>query len=278
MEMQKLRQLFQSELQHDFSDEEIQLFYHYYLDDKLGVKLAEIEPNIDFCEAEILKDLEKLKNNVPYQQIVGFAHFFDLKIKVNQHTLIPRPETEELVDWIVKDHQENQAIRILDIGTGSGCIAIALKKMMPKATVMGMDISPDAIEIAKQNAKLNEAEVEFVVQDILSLSRLEQAFDLIVSNPPYIRNFEKSSMHENVLKYEPSTALFVSDEHPLVFYEKIVQLAQRALHKDGALYFEINQYLGKEMKELVAPYFELIELQKDISGNDRMLKTSKIKR
>ena len=198
----------------------------------------------------------------------------DLEFIVDKNVLIPRPETEDLVRWILKDIKDNRSeINILDIGTGSGCIPITLKKQLPNAKVFALDISDNALKIAMQNAKLNHVQIEFIHANILEIEKLDQKFDIIVSNPPYVRELEKNEMQKNVLKHEPELALFVSDEDPLLFYKKIVEFALQNLKNNGAVYFEINQYLGKETQQLLdSTNFYDIELRQDIFGNDRMLK------
>jgi len=189
--------------------------------------------------------------------------------------LIPRPETEELVDWIVKDSKNSSSIRIIDIGTGSGCIAISLAKNLPNAEVFAIDISPEALKIAKHNAKINSVKVHFIETDILNTTTLSNTFDVIVSNPPYVRELEKEQMQQNVLANEPHIALFVKNENPLLFYNKISDLAKTHLLKNGDLYFEINQYLGIETKALLkSKGFKNIELKKDIYAVNRMIKAS----
>ena len=186
--------------------------------------------------------------------------------------LIPRPETEELVSWILSNHDSSTHLKILDIGTGSGCIAIALAKNLPNAQVFAIDVSEKALATAKNNADRNEVKVNFIKQDILNTENLEQSFDIIVSNPPYVRNLEKDEIKQNVLAHEPHLALFVEDQNALIFYDKIANLSQRHLNPNGQLYFEINQYLGKEMVQLLEQKgFSAIELRKDIYGNDRMV-------
>ena len=215
------------------------------------------------------KGLKRLQKHEPIQYILGEIEFFGLPFKVNKNVLIPRPETEELVEWILQDLQEigKDEPRILDIGTGSGCIAVSLAKNLPKALVSAIDISEAALETAKMNAALNGVEVGFLQKDILSMGELTEKYDLIVSNPPYVRELEKHEMKPNVLNNEPETALFVKDENPLLFYDKIAKLAQVGLKKNGGLYFEINQYLGKETEQLIREAGMETELRKDVKGN-----------
>ena len=199
----------------------------------------------------------------------------DLELMVNKQVLIPRPETEELVRWILTDcHAERgRSITILDIGTGSGCIALALAKNCPDARVYALDVSGKALEVAQHNAKQNEVAVTFIQADILTLDILDTSFDIIVSNPPYVRELEKKEMKANVTEYEPKEALFVSDNDPLLFYKAIARFAINNLKKGGSLYFEVNQYLAQETRQLLEDQnFTDIELRKDLFGNDRMLK------
>lgn len=215
----------------------------------------------------------RLQDNEPIQYITQQANFFGYDFKVSPATLIPRPETEELVDWILTEmkKQPQKNWRVLDIGTGTGCIPITIKKEFPFAKVFAIDISVDALKIAQENAINLKADVTFIQQDILQTEQLD-AYDIIISNPPYVRNLEKAEINENVLQHEPHLALFVDDNDPLIFYRKITQLAQKSLNENGMLFFEINQYLGIEMQEMVSEYFKSIELKKDFIQNDRMMK------
>ena len=211
-----------------------------------------------------------LKANIPIQYIIGEAEFYGLKFKVNRHTLIPRPETEELVQWIL----EHEFISLLDIGTGSGCISIAVKKNK-NVEVSAVDVSEPALLMAKENAKINEVNINFSIQDILKTDSLKR-FDLIISNPPYVLEKEKGLMLNNVLDNEPHSALFVSNENPLLFFKKIAELAYVSLSKNGLLFFEINESFGVEIVELLKHIgFVDIELKKDINEKDRMLKAIK---
>jgi len=222
--------------------------------------------------------IEKLKQYKPIQYIVGETEFFGLPFKVNEHTLIPRPETEELVSWIINDYNEGGFSKknILDIGTGSGCIAVSLAKNIVDTSISAIDISFGAIEIAKQNAIFNNVDIEFIRKDILNTESLNKNYDIIVSNPPYVRELEKEMMQANVLNHEPASALFVSNENPLLFYKKIAQLAKDSLPEGGILYFEINEYLSKDLKILLTKLgFSSISLKKDLFGKDRMMKAYK---
>ena len=251
------------------------LFEHYFNISR--VKMA-LEPGLRLSESEMLtfhfavKDLLK---NKPLQYIIGETEFCDLKFKVNESTLIPRPETSELVTKIVNGQQttDNRQISILDIGTGSGCIAISLAKHIAGSKVYALDISEKALEIAKENAISNNADVTFIHDDILSLrNNIDTKFDIIVSNPPYVRELEKAEMRDNVLNWEPHTALFVSDNDPLIFYRTILEFAKTHLNENGEVWFEINEYLGKEMTELCkAMGFSDVEINKDFRGKERVI-------
>ncbi|MHC5353946.1 peptide chain release factor N(5)-glutamine methyltransferase [Myroides sp. LJL115] len=224
---------------------------------------------------QVLKDLKQAK---PIQYIFNTAYFYDLIFKVTPDTLIPRSETEELVEWILDSLEDkNKAISILDIGTGSGCIGITLAKNLPNAKVTLMDVSPNALEVALYNAKANDVKVNTIEQDVLALEQLKDTYDIIVSNPPYVRELEKVEIHSNVLDNEPHLALFVSDNDPLIFYRKIVHLATANLPKGGMLFFEINQYLGQGTLDLFNQLdFNQPILRKDLKQNDRMIKAVKL--
>ena len=220
--------------------------------------------------SKIKQIVAELKTHKPIQYILGKTEFYGLKIKVNEHTLIPRPETEQLVDWILKEN----FVAALDIGTGSGCIPIALAKNTD-AKVLAIDVSEDALLIAEENAKNNEVEIDFIHQDILQTNYLQKV-DLIVSNPPYVLESEKEKIQENVLDYEPELALFVEDKNPLIFYKKIASLAINFLNENGKLFFEINAKFGKETIEMLVDIgFVNIELKKDMNDKDRMIKAIK---
>ena len=249
-----------------------------YLHNLKRIDLA-LNPSFEISEGEVQKwesIISELKTEKPIQYIIGETWFYDSKFYVNEHTLIPRPETEELVDWIVATEKKNdkkEKLTILDIGTGTGCIPISLKKNLPQAEVSAIDVSEEALKVAQRNALENKVEINFMLQNILETEDLKQQFDIIVSNPPYVRNMEKQEIKKNVLAFEPHLALFVEDNDALLFYRKIAQLALKSLTPNGLLFFEINQYLGKETVELLENLgFKNIELKKDIYGNDRMIK------
>ena len=220
--------------------------------------------------------IRRLQKNEPIQYIIGIESFFGLTFEVNPNVLIPRPETQELVSWIIEDYQSDDSVQILDIGTGSGCIPISLGKQLSKAEVESWDISEGALEVASRNCERNGVKVLLRQKDVLKSTPEGNLYDVIVSNPPYITNKEKVEMESNVLDWEPSLALFVPDEDPLLFYRKIAQLGCDMLKEGGSLYFEINRAYGEEtilmLKELG---YNQIELKKDSWGNDRMIKAKR---
>jgi release factor glutamine methyltransferase len=215
----------------------------------------------------------ELKAGKPLQYIFAETFFYGLKFHVSPAVLIPRPETEELVEWILETAGAGKSLikTILDIGTGSGCIAVTLKKHLPETQVTAMDIAAPALVVAKENARANGVEVSFIQEDILLYKGLNN-YDLIVSNPPYIKEEERSEMHENVLNFEPHQALFVNNEEPLIFYKAIADYALLCLNKEGLLFFEINAALGGEtVSMLKSKGFNSIVLKKDMQGKDRMI-------
>lgn len=263
--------------------QEIESFFFIlteYLHNLKRVDVA-LNPNFELSEDDVKKwnaILSELQQEKPIQYITGEAWFYGLRFEVNENTLIPRPETEELVEWILNSSiiHHPSSINILDIGTGTGCIPISLKANLPQANVSAIDVSEKALEVARRNAVSNKVEINFIQTNILEVEDLNQYFDIIVSNPPYVRNLEKEEIKKNVLEYEPHLALFVEDTDALLFYRKIAQLALKNLAPNGLLFFEINQYLGKETVELLENMgFKNIELKKDIYGNDRMVKSTR---
>lgn len=239
-----------------------------------------IKGNERLSESELLsfiRVVKRLKQSEPIQYILGETEFYGLNFKVNKAVLIPRPETEELVDWIIKSH-ENENLDIFDIGTGSGCIPVSLKMNISHSRVKAIDISQEALEVAKKNADLNKTEVEFTQLDISDENEWERLgkYDIIVSNPPYVLESEKELMEKNVLGYEPEIALFVKEDSPLVFYQHILKFAQTHLKDGGNIYFELNEKLGQSLIELCSSFgFSTCELKKDLRDKDRMLRCSK---
>jgi len=278
MKIKQYRTQFIKELSPLYDAYEAESFFYLILEDKHKLRQIDLALNheLNFSEKDFIvwdSLLDDLKNEVPIQYLLGKTSFYGLDFEVNENVLIPRPETEELVEWIINENKgRSKEIKILDIGTGSGCIAISLAKNLPKAKVYAIDVSKKALDTAKRNAINNNVDVTFMLKDILELEILKSDYDIIVSNPPYVRNLEKAEIKKNVLDFEPHLALFVDDNDALIFYRKIAALAQKNLLENGQLYFEINQYLGKEMIDLLERMnFKNIELRKDIYDNDRMI-------
>ncbi|GEM55995.1 protein-(glutamine-N5) methyltransferase, release factor-specific [Flavobacterium branchiophilum NBRC 15030 = ATCC 35035] len=277
MKIKEYQSFFHESLKGLYDAMEIEHFFYLILEQKRQLRRVDLalEPHLTFSAIEIKEwhiILDQLLQQKPIQYILGTTSFYGMDFLVNENVLIPRPETEELVDLILKKNPSKASFKILDVGTGSGCIAIALAKNRLHYQVTALDVSEKALTIAQQNATSNGVSIQFWHQNILDCDDLGQNFDIIVSNPPYVRQLEKAEMHQNVLGYEPALALFVSDEKPLVFYEKITQLAQKNLTPEGQLFFEINQYLGPEMVVLLEQYhFQNVTLLKDIYGNERII-------
>ena len=275
--LKELKNNFTSTLSSLYPSEEIQSFFNIFSEKYLNISRIEIALNPERVISEEVsekyqKALLRLKNHEPVQYIIGETEFFGLPFKVNKHTLIPRPETEELVDWILSEKTINT---ILDIGTGSGCIAISLAKDLPDSKISALDISDEALKIAHENAEMNKVEVDFFQADILNTKTLPKKYDIIVSNPPYVRELEKKQMQRNVLKFEPNSALYVNDNDPLLFYRVISHLAKKHLQPNGKLFFEINEYLADKLIQLLRREgFQNIQVKKDIFGKDRMIKCS----
>jgi release factor glutamine methyltransferase len=284
MQIKKYRDYFIETLTPIYDAVEVESFFYLILEQYHQMKRIDLalQPESIFTEIQIEdwnKILAKLQQEIPIQYILGKTHFYGLDFEVDENVLIPRQETEELVEWIITNQQisklKNQ--QILDIGTGSGCIAISLAKNIPAAKVSAIDVSEKALSVAQKNADLNQVDVTFIHQNILETEDLQASFDIIVSNPPYVRNLEKAEIKKNVLAHEPHLALFVEDYDALIFYRKIAELAQKNLKENGQLYFEINQYLGKEMVDLLESMgFVEVALRKDIYGNDRMIMATKL--
>jgi release factor glutamine methyltransferase len=233
-----------------------------------------VEENI---KAEILEKLGELMAHKPIQYVTGTAYFHDLELNVNPSVLIPRPETEELVKWVADDHKDEGGLRILDIGTGSGCIILTLGRLLRDPHLTAVDISEKAIGTASGNAGKYDIRVDFKIVDILEKNDLAElgTYDLVISNPPYVRESEKSGMMTNVLNYEPPAALFVPDSDPLLFYRAIARFSKQHLSENGELYLEINESFGKELVFLLKREgFSEIILKKDMQGKDRMVRCS----
>lgn len=278
MLLREFRNDFRESLSGIYDSHEVDSFFYLiskYFHQMSRVDLA-LNPDFDITDIEVGKwktIIAQLQLQKPIQYILGETEFFGLSFTVTSAVLIPRPETEELVDWILKNNLDtSEKLQILDIGTGSGCIPISLAKNLENAKLSAIDVSTEALKIAAINAHRNSVEINFIEKDILKTNDLDKTYNIIVSNPPYVRELEKQEMQKNVFEYEPHLALFVEDEDALIFYLKITQLASKSLSEGGQLYFEINQYLGNRMLDLLNEYnFRDIELRKDIYGNDRMI-------
>ena len=297
MNLKELKDNFIHSISEIYPSEEIQSFFNLLAEKYLNLTRIEIALHPDKEVSEENKKIfevaiQRLQQFEPIQYIIGETEFFGLPFIVDKSVLIPRPETEELVNWIILEKRgerrdsffANEKPKvILDIGTGSGCIAISLAYSLHNDKISAIDISEGAINIARQNAIANNVSVNFQLMDILKFKQEpwnlvfeDLIFDTIVSNPPYIREQEKSQIEPNVIKYEPALALFVEDNDPLLFYRKIAQFSQKYLKPDGALFFEINEYLSKDLSQMLNQEgFVEIEIRKDIFGKDRMVKCKK---
>ena len=286
MNINKFRDYFNKTLKKLYPTSEIDTFLFLLLEEYLNFKRIDVvlKSNFEISPEDLtlLKSSTKLlEQEVPIQYILGKTEFYGFPFILNEHVLIPRPETEELVTSVLNKiskleplHpiEKEKKLKILDIGTGSGCIPISLKRSLPFAEITAIDIANEALIIAQKNASLNKVNINFIRQNILKTTALDDIYDIIISNPPYVRVSEKIEIKNNVLKNEPHLALFVEDNNPLIFYSKIAELAKSHLTKNGTLFFEINQYLGKETAELIKlKGFNKIQLKKDIFGHDRII-------
>ncbi len=289
MNINKFRDYFNKTLKKLYPTSEIDTFLFLLLEEYLNFKRIDVvlKSNFEISPEDLtlLKSSTKLlEQEVPIQYILGKTEFYGFPFILNEHVLIPRPETEELVTSVLSKisklerlHpiEKEKKLKILDIGTGSGCIPISLKRSLPFAEITAIDIANEALIIAQKNASLNKVNINFIQQNILKTTGLDDIYDIIISNPPYVRVSEKIEIKNNVLKNEPHLALFVEDNNPLIFYSKIAELAKSHLTKNGTLFFEINQYLGKETVELIKlKGFNKIQLKKDIFGHDRIIVAS----
>jgi release factor glutamine methyltransferase len=294
MTIKQYRAHFNKSIKHLYPTSEIDSFFFLILEEYMDLKRIDVVLKSDFYLDKKSLNLmqiatKQLEQEIPIQYIIEKTEFFGLPFNINKEVLIPRPETEELVERVIKEvsliktyktdsneTKNEKQLKILDIGTGSGCIAISLKKELPSSKISAIDVSNEALRIAKKNALLNKVDINFIHLDILKTNNLDKLYDVIVSNPPYVRELEKKEMKNNVLNNEPHLALFVDNKNPLLFYNKIAELAKNFLTKNGQLHFEINQYLGKETIKLLAEKgFKNIQLKKDIFGNDRIISAFK---
>lgn len=280
--IKSVKQYFFERLSNQFSHRELRMMFGLLVQKRLGVESSEVH----FLEEQKLSEsdllyfrsaVKRLQADEPFQYIVNETEFYGISVYTDMRALIPRPETEELVDWVLKDI-ENSPKKIVDVCTGTGCIALALASKLKNTSVFGIDISEEALSLAKENANRLQFPVEFYNVDILKekLPFPNESIDIIVSNPPYITESEKDKMALNVLNYEPHIALFVENEKALIFYEKIAKQALLKLKNGGSLYFEINESFGKETVDLLMELgFSSVELKKDLQDKDRMIKAIK---
>ena len=282
MKITEMRKLMADELRELYPEREISHLWEQLSDWATGldrIKLA-LEPDRELTRREFEKlqlGLEALKRFEPVQYITGKAWFYGYELQVSKDVLIPRPETEELVHWILEEHKDRMGLKVLDIGTGSGCIAIALGKKLDHPSITATDVSQAALDIAGKNINLHGLSIHLLTADILDRSLWTESgrYDIIVSNPPYVRISEKKDMLPNVLNYEPALALFVDDDDPLVFYRAIGEFARNNLSDHGCLYLEINENLGKDTLQLMRGIgFLVAEVKRDMQGKERMLKAS----
>ena len=277
MTLKEIRQKFIYDLNSLYTSNEIETFFYWSIEDVLQLKRVDFSLNPNQNLSETSKDvldsiIKRLTNQEPIQYILGYTEFYGLQFKVNPKVLIPRPETEDLVDWVIRDYKSNKTLNVLDLGTGSGCIPISIKKNLPQHQVYGVDISEEALQVARHNARINTVEVSFMQHDVLALRSFPVETDIIISNPPYVKYAEQSEISKNVLEYEPHLALFVANNNPLVFYQKICELAKNN-SRPTSVYFELNEYHTKDylaMLETIGCSF--YEFRKDYRAKTRMLK------
>lgn len=273
------------ELEELYTPEEAVNIMRLVFQEKLGLSRADVAVNNNQAVDEksrklIFQIAEKLMEGQPVQQLIGSVRFLDCKLRVNKNVLIPRPETEELADLIIKENKHQEELHVLDVGTGSGCLAIALSNHLPESFVSALDISQPALELARINAIANNAVVDFLNLDILNEDNWKKlrTYDIIVSNPPYVLESEKVAMHTNVLNHEPHLALFAPQDQPLLFYDKIADMAVKRLAKNGVLYFEINAAYGGDVRRLLKKKgFEEVKVLGDLSGRDRFVRAKLVK-
>jgi len=280
MRLAEIKQNIKKQLANSYESVELNSLLPLFIEhvtgwDQVQQVIHQQEEMVPNWEKEFQEGTLQLIEGKPIQYIIGKSWFLGNDYFVNESVLIPRPETEELVEWIAEYAQIiNKPLQIADIGTGSGCIAIALSLLLPNVTVTGIDISIDALKVAKKNAKALAANVEWVPQDILLSASLPGNYDIIVSNPPYIPFSEKANMQDQVTLHEPDIALFVSNEDPLIFYKMIARLGKQALNKNGQLFFEIHYDQGPRLLKLLDEMNYHAELRQDMFGKDRMIRAS----
>ena len=283
MTLTEVRSILTKELNNVYDKDEVKNIMDLVLEHITGLpRIEQVKSKVPYLTCTQLEDLdsiiERLKKNEPVQYVLGEAWFAGMKFKVNKNVLIPRPETEELVDWVAKQSAiGNQQLAIIDMGTGSGCIPITLKKRLPDAELSAIDVCSEALFTATENAIEHNTEINFVQLDFLNEEKWSELgnFDIIISNPPYVKQTEKHSMHERVISFEPHLALFVPDSDALLFYRKLAGFAVKHLNPGGSLFVEINEALGNEVVALFKNTgFADIQLKKDMQGKDRMIKAT----
>ncbi len=272
---QAIKAYFSSRLTEQFSENEIRYMLQVLVEKRLNWTKTDMLLNNEsrLSESDLLyfrSAVKELLEGVPFQHIVGYTYFYDLKVKCDRRALVPRPETEELVEWVLNNHSENE-IQIVDICTGTGCIALAIKAHSAHAFVEGWDVSNDALDLAKENASQLDIDVSFKSVDVLKEMPQDRKWDVIVSNPPYIPLEEKALMSKTVTDYDPDLALFVPNENPLLFYKRIGEYALVNLNENGKGYFEIHEELGIETMQMLNELGFVSELKKDMQGKDRMV-------
>jgi release factor glutamine methyltransferase len=282
MTLKSIHELYREQLRDLYPKTEIDTIYAWVMESHFNLTRTDLLIRGDeTVQADKLGELEsilrRLKSEEPIQYILGSTEFYGLELSVNTSVLIPRPETEELVRWILDSCKINTP-RVIDLGTGSGCISLALKKNLPNGHIVGVDKSTEALKLARQNAQKLNLDVNFEFFDILTDKPAETPpFDLLVSNPPYVRFSEQAQMKTNVLKYEPNLALFVDDDDPLIFYKRIADIGRQILKNGGLVFFEINEKFGSEILDILRNKgYAQMELRKDLNGRDRMIKAIKI--
>jgi release factor glutamine methyltransferase len=264
------------ELDSVYTNQEVGVMIHALLEEFCGLSKIKVltEPDLTVSESELLKihfAIKDLKRHKPLQYILGKTDFFDLNILLSHNVLIPRPETEELVSRIIEENKGKKDLRIADLGCGSGCIAIALAKHLKSSKVFAFDISDEALKQTEINAQHNEVAIEIIKADMGKELPLNEQFDIIVSNPPYVRESEKIQMRANVIDYEPHLALFVTDENPLIFYQNIASIASKSLKNNGKIYLEINESLSVETELIFKNLNYETEVIEDLFGKCRMV-------
>lgn len=277
MTISELKAVFKEKLSEHYTESEINELFSIFCSHILGINKFELrmteQKEISDDKNEDFKNvIKKLKTGKPYQQIIGESEFYGLKFFIDENVLIPRPETEELLELAIREIEKFNLkdLKIIDIGTGSGIIPIVLKKNFPEAEVSAIDFSEKALETAKKNADLHEADINFIHQNYLN-ENLSEIYNVIISNPPYIGIDEENEIADSVKEFEPKMALFSPTSNALIFYEKIAEDSKNNLSENGMVFLEINQKLGKETKQLFAEVLSEVHLMKDISGNDRFV-------